>query len=83
MSAFSINTATLLVACFYSASFGALAAHRRLNGQLKSVNSYPGACPYSSAGNGTHCRARSAYSRSGGYNVLCYPTNITKGVLQE
>lgn len=66
MSAFSINTGTLLVACFYSASFGALAA-----------------CPYSSAGNGAHCRARSAYSRSGGYNVLCYPTNITKGVLQE
>lgn len=50
MSAFSINTAILLVACFYSASFGALAAHRLSNGQLKSVNSYPGACPYSSAG---------------------------------
>lgn len=32
MSAFSINTAILLVACFYSASFGALAAHRLSNG---------------------------------------------------
>ena len=44
-----------------------------------SINSYPGRCPcpYHAAKNGSRCGGRSAYSKSGGYSVICYPKDIT------
>jgi hypothetical protein len=45
----------------------------------ESIASYPGncACPYQYASNGSICGRRSAYSKPGGYEPLCYETDIT------
>lgn len=45
--------------------------------------SYGGACPcpYSHARNGSRCGSRSAYSKPGGAQPLCYPADITDGMV--
>ncbi|MCE4363514.1 hypothetical protein [Xanthomonas hortorum] len=61
------------------------------NAQIKtalireSINSYPGncPCPYNTARNGSSCGGRSAYSRGGGYAPLCYPKDVTAGMVAE
>lgn len=55
------------------------------DGQIKkilireSIENYPGncPCPYNHASNGSRCGRRSAYSRAGGYETLCYPKDVT------
>ena len=49
----------------------------------QSINSYPGRCPcpYHAASNGSRCGGRSAYSRSGGYSVICYDEEIDKSMV--
>jgi hypothetical protein len=49
----------------------------------ESIASYPSvcACPYSVARNGSSCGARSAYSKPGGYDPICYKTDVTKQML--
>lgn len=44
-----------------------------------SIASYPGpcACPYNHARNGSSCGRRSAYSRAGGYNTVCYRDDVS------
>ena len=44
----------------------------------ESIASYPGkcACPYSLMSNGRKCGKRSAYSKPGGYEPLCYPDDV-------
>lgn len=46
----------------------------------QSISEYPGncACPYNTDKRGRSCGKRSAYSREGGYSVLCYPKDINK-----
>lgn len=43
-----------------------------------SRSAYPGncACPYDRDRAGRKCGGRSAYSRTGGYSVLCYPSDV-------
>lgn len=50
----------------------------------ESIASYPGncACPYQSTRNGRACGRRSAYSRAGGYSVLCYPADVTEDMVK-
>ena len=45
----------------------------------ESIASYPGKCPcpYSIMSNGKKCGKRSAYSKPGGYEPLCYVSDIT------
>lgn len=45
-----------------------------------SIASYPGscACPYNTDRAGRRCGARSAYSRAGGYAVLCYESDVSQ-----
>jgi hypothetical protein len=38
---------------------------------------HPCACPEDLARNGSRCGARSAYSRPGGAEPLCYPRDVT------
>ena len=47
----------------------------------ESIASYPGKCPcpYSIMSNGKKCGKRSAYSKPGGYEPLCYVSDITGG----
>jgi hypothetical protein len=50
-----------------------------------SIDSYSGncPCPYNSASNGSSCGRRSAYSRAGGEEPLCYPGDVTKKLVDE
>jgi hypothetical protein len=45
----------------------------------ESIEGYPGpcACPYQRASNGSQCGRRSAYNRGGGYEPLCFPSDIS------
>ncbi len=48
-----------------------------------SISSYDGkcACPYQRTSNGSRCGKRSAYSKPGGYEPLCFPKDITEDIL--
>jgi len=50
-----------------------------------SIASYSGncACPFNSAKNGSSCGRRSAYSRAGGYSVICYPNDVTDEMVRN
>ncbi|WP_432759813.1 hypothetical protein [Escherichia coli] len=49
------------------------------------IESYPGncACPYNHARNGSRCGGRSAYSRNGGYDVVCYEGDVTDEMIRQ
>ena len=42
---------------------------------------HPCACPYNLARNGSSCGGRSAYSRPGGASPLCYPQDVSDGMV--
>jgi hypothetical protein len=46
----------------------------------ESIAQYPGKCPcpYSIMSNGKKCGKRSAYSKPGGYEPLCYVSDVKK-----
>ena len=50
-----------------------------------SISKYPGPCPcpYNVARNGSRCGKRSAYSRPGGYEPICYDKDITPQIISE
>lgn len=43
---------------------------------------HPCACPYNVARNGSRCGARSAYSRRGGAEPLCYPKDVSDDMVK-
>jgi hypothetical protein len=51
----------------------------------ESIDAYPGncPCPYNSASNGSSCGGRSAWSRAGGAEPLCYPSDISAEMVAE
>jgi hypothetical protein len=44
---------------------------------------HPCACPYNPARNGSRCGARSAYSRPGGESPLCFPQDVSDGMVAD
>jgi hypothetical protein len=44
---------------------------------------HPCACPYNLARNGSQCGGRSAYSRPGGAEPLCYPRDVSDGMVAD
>lgn len=50
----------------------------------QSIASYPGRCPcpYNTMRNGHSCGGRSAWSKPGGYSPLCYPQDVSKGMVE-
>jgi hypothetical protein len=44
---------------------------------------HPCACPYDRARNGSSCGGRSAYSRPGGAEPLCFPNDVTSAAVAE
>jgi hypothetical protein len=44
---------------------------------------HPCACPYNVARNGSQCGGRSAYSRPGGAAPLCYPRDVSDGMVAD
>ena len=51
----------------------------------KSIATHRGycACPYNRTTNGSKCGRRSAYSRPGGYQPMCYPSDVPKEVIEK
>ena len=51
----------------------------------ESIAGYPGPCPcpYNTTRNGSSCGKRSARSRPGGYSPLCYPADISAGMVAD
>jgi hypothetical protein len=51
----------------------------------ESIASYPGncPCPYNRAANGSKCGKRSAWSKAGGYEPICFPEEITPAMIEE
>ena len=51
----------------------------------QSIMNYPGkcACPYNTMNNGRRCGGRSAYSKSGGYSLICYPSDVTQEMIER
>jgi hypothetical protein len=80
------------VIVFAAMSFGAFAQRTLTDDQIRVViiqesrNAYyatghPCACPYDHARNGSACGRRSAYSRPGGAEPLCYPKDVTAAAI--
>ena len=77
--------------CFCLVSVPGHAKSEKSDSQIKqeiineSVESYPGncACPYHHAGNGSRCGGRSAYSRAGGYHVICYAGDVSDEMIRQ
>lgn len=51
----------------------------------QSIARYPGhcPCPYNLASNGSKCGKRSAWSKPGGYTPICYPNEVTPGMMKQ
>src|SRR6478609_9973525 len=51
----------------------------------ESIAAYSGSCPcpYNTARNGSRCGRRSAYSRAGGAEPLCYPKDVSTEMVEE
>ena len=81
----------LMAICLCLVSFSGYAAKGKSDAQIKkeiikeSIESYPGncACPYNHARNGSRCGGRSAYSRTGGYDVVCYESDVTDEMIRQ
>ena len=60
-----------------------IAAKRKMIAE--SISSYRGncPCPYNTAANGSNCGKRSAYSKPGGAEPLCYENDITDAQAAE
>ena len=44
---------------------------------------HPCACRYNPARNGSRCGGRSAYSRPGGASPLCFPQDVSDGMVAD
>jgi len=51
----------------------------------QSLASYPGPCPcpYNTMRNGRQCGGNSAYSKPGGYEPICYETQVTPQMIRS
>ena len=51
----------------------------------ESIQNYSGscACPYQRTKNGSKCGKRSAYSKVGGYEPLCYTGDVSENMIQK
>jgi hypothetical protein len=86
--------ATILALTLSSLASGALARSGLSDQQIvvriiqESRSAYyatgrPCACPDDHARNGSLCGGRSAYSRPGGYEPKCYPSDVTPAEIEE
>jgi hypothetical protein len=91
MQILSKNLATVFLAgivAFNTASFSAEALTDQQIRQAiiqESLSTYPGncPCPYNVDRAGRSCGRRSAYSKPGGYEPLCYPDDITNEMVKD
>ena len=83
---------TLILSAMIGIAASSVQAKTTLNdAQIKqaiikeSIESYPGSCPcpYNTDRAGRSCGKRSAYSRAGGYDTICYQTDVTKEMIES
>ena len=71
--------------------FGAVGCEEKADDEIKqklireSIARYSGSCPcpYSTARAGRRCGERSAYSRTGGSEPLCYESDVSQEMVDE
>lgn len=81
----------LLILAFFIAPAAGQTAQPMTDDQIRqaiiaeSIRSYPGRCPcpYNSASNGSRCGKRSAWSKPGGRDPICYPNEIPKEMVDR
>lgn len=85
---------TFVAMCFVAVSvFAAGSSHAKTqvsDAQVKqkiieeSIAAYPGpcACPFNQARNGSSCGKRSAWSKPGGYDPVCYADEVTPEMIK-
>ena len=77
----------ILLLCFFTPTHAQSAKDDRIRQIIiqQSIASYPGscACPYSTMRNGRRCGRRSAYSKPGGYDPLCYKRDISDQMVEQ
>jgi hypothetical protein len=83
-----LTTAAFLLIALASVSFGQESLSDSQIRQVlirQSIASYSGscACPYSVARNGSRCGGRSAYSRPGGAQPLCYERDVPQQMVDQ
>jgi hypothetical protein len=87
----TILVLTLFVsASVFSINSSAAKTQRMSDAQVKqkiiaeSIASYPGpcACPFNQARNGSSCGKRSAWSKPGGYDPVCYADEVTPEMIK-
>jgi len=51
----------------------------------ESIIAYPDncPCPFNRASDGSECGERSAYTRKGGYEPICYPSDVTNKMIEQ
>lgn len=91
-----MKLATLVVACLMTVGiFTTGNVNAKTSGisdaQIKqkiieeSIADYPGpcACPFNQARNGSSCGKRSAWSKPGGYDPICYAREVTPEMVKD
>src|SRR5688500_12825828 len=88
----SVKRAAMLyprVACALLALWAASAVAQSTSAEIKqaiirdSIAAYPRDCPCPySVRNGSECRLKSAYSRSGGRAVQCFPSDVSEEMIK-
>ena len=80
------TTALFFVALTATAAFAAPMTDAQVRQAViqESLASYPGPCPcpYNTMRNGRQCGARSAYSKPGGYEPICYERQVTPAMIR-
>jgi hypothetical protein len=82
-------TKTFLVVLLLS--FGSISAQELSDDEIRqilinqSIRSYSGSCPcpYNTTRNGSRCGGRSAYSKPGGAEPLCYDRDVTDKMIEQ
>lgn len=72
--------------CFFSNVYGAANDEQIIKLIIaESITSYPGKCPcpYNQSSNGRLCGKGSAYSKPGGYALICYPKDVTNYMIEN
>ena len=79
-----------IIALFFVALTATAASAAPADAEIKqaiiqqSLASYPGPCPcpYNTMRNGRQCGGNSAYSKPGGYEPICYETQVTPQMIR-
>ena len=81
----------ILIFVFSKFSFSELSLAKEKKDQIiqqiisESIASYSGkcACPYQKTSNGSRCGKRSAYSKPGGYEPICFPSDVSEEMINS